>query len=246
LKIVFIANIRHSNQNILYVKLNILRHICGVNFTRAIESFNCYKNNYIKIVRFISRRQAMEKVPTLKRHGSNWKNNVEADLSLLLDKKGALGAIITSRSGDVVTQLFLKSIPRQNENALMQLMKKAVQSINTMRGSTIRRVVFESDEGAVILYNAENAIVGCFLEKDYDLLSIMLEIKTVGDLIGSHLNAGELSKEEFEKIVTRDPGELKVLAFDLVGNITDHYGDAIADEFIRFTLEKNQPRWAAR
>jgi len=41
----------------------------------------------------------MEKVPTLKRHGSNWKNNVEADLSLLLDKKGALGAIITSRSG---------------------------------------------------------------------------------------------------------------------------------------------------
>jgi len=89
----------------------------------------------------------MEKVPTLKRHGSNWKNNVEADLSLLLDKKGALGAIITSRSGDVVTQLFLKSIPRQNENALMQLMKKAVQSINTMRGSTIRRVVFESDEG---------------------------------------------------------------------------------------------------
>ncbi len=188
----------------------------------------------------------MEKVPTLKRHGSNWKNNVEADLSLLLDKKGALGAIITSRSGDVVTQLFLKNIPRQKENALMQLMKKAVQSINTMRGSTIRRVVFESDEGAVVLYNAENAIVGCFLEKDYDLLSIMLEIRTVGDLIGSHLNAGELSKEEFEKIVTRDPGELKVLAFDLVGNITDHYGDAIADEFIRFTLEKNQPRWAAR
>jgi len=38
-----------------------------------------------------------------------------------------------------------------------------------------------------ILYNAENAIVGCFLEKDYDLLSIMLEIRTVGDLIGSHL-----------------------------------------------------------
>ena len=188
----------------------------------------------------------MEKVPTLKRHSSNRKNNVEADLQLLLDKKGALGAIVTSRNGDVVTQLFLKNIPRQTENALMQLMKKAVQAINGMRGAALRRVVFESEEGVVVLYNAENAIVGCFMEKDYDLLSVMLEIKTVGDLIGSHLNTGELSREEFDKLVTRDPEELKALAFDLVGNITNHYGDEIADKFIRSTLSKNQPRWAAR
>ncbi len=188
----------------------------------------------------------MEKVPTLKRHGSNWKNNVEADLQLLLNTKGALGAIVTSRSGDVVTQLFLKNIPRQKENALMQLMKKAVQAINGMRSSPPRRVVFETEDGAVVLYNAENAIVGCFMEKDYDLLSIMLEIKTVGELIGSHLNAGELSREEFERIVAKDPGELKALAFDLVGNITEHYGDDITNDFIKFTLEKKQPRWAAR
>jgi predicted regulator of Ras-like GTPase activity (Roadblock/LC7/MglB family) len=188
----------------------------------------------------------MEKVPAIRRHGSNWKNNVEADLQLLLDKKGALGAIVTSRNGDVITQLFLKNIPRQKENALMQLMKKAVQAINGMRSSPLRRVVFEAEEGAVVLYNAENAIVGCFMERDYDLLSIMLEIKTVGELIGSHLNAGELSREEFERIVSRDPEELKALAHDLVGNITSHYGDVIADNFIRSTLEKNQPRWAAR
>jgi len=188
----------------------------------------------------------MEKVPTLKRHGSNWKNNVEADLQLLLDKKGALGAIVTSRNGDVVTQLFLKNIPRQTENALMQLMKKAVQAINGMRGSPLRRVVFESEEGTVILYNAENAIIGCFMEKDYDLLSAMLEIKTVGELISSHLNTGELTREEFEKIVALDPEELKVLAFDLVGSISDHFGDKNTNDFIKFTLEKNQPRWAAR
>lgn len=188
----------------------------------------------------------MEKVPTLKRHGSNWKNNVEEDLILLLNTKGALGAIVTSRNGDVITQQFLKNIPRQKENALMQLVKKAVQAINSMRSSPIRRVIFETEEGAVVLYNADNAIVGCLLEKDFDLLSVMLDIKTVGDLIGSHLNAGELSKEEFDKIVTRDPEELKVLAFDLLGNITNHFGDKTTNDFIRFTLERNQPRRAVR
>jgi len=181
-----------------------------------------------------------------RRHGSNWKNNVEADLMLLLDKKGALGAIVTSKNGDVITQQFIKNIPKQKENALMQLVKKAVQTINGMRSSPLRRVVFEAEEGAVVLYNAENAIIGCLLERDFDLLSIMLEIKTVGDLIGSHISSGELTKEEFDQIVTRDPEELKVLAFDLVDNITRHYGDNIAEKFIKFTLEKNQPRWAAR
>ncbi|HTY89924.1 MAG TPA: hypothetical protein VMC84_01985 [Methanocella sp.] len=188
----------------------------------------------------------MEKVPTLKRHGSNWKNNIEADLQLLMAKKGALGAIVTSRSGDVITQRFLDNVPRQKENALMQLMKKAVQSINAVRSPLIRRVLFESEEGVVVLYNAENAIVGCFMEKDYDLLSVILEIKIVGDLIGSHLNMGELSREEFERIVAKDPQELKALASDLVDSINDHLGDVYTNDLIKFTLEKNQPRWAAR
>jgi predicted regulator of Ras-like GTPase activity (Roadblock/LC7/MglB family) len=188
-----------------------------------------------------------EKVPmNTRRHGSNWKNNVEADLMPLLDKKGALGAIVTSRNGDIITQQLIKNIPKQKENVLMQLMKKAVQTINTMRSSTLRRVVFETEDGAVVLYNAENAIIGCLLEKDFDLLSVALEIKTVGDLVGSHIGSGELTKEEFDKIVTRDPEELKVLAFDLVDNITRHYGDIIAEDFIKSTLKKNQPRWAAR
>jgi len=186
----------------------------------------------------------MEKVPALKR--GNWKNSVEEDLRSLLDKKGALGAIVTSKNGDVITQLFNKNMPRQKENALMQLVKKAVQVINGMRSSTLRRVDFVTDEGAVVLYNADNAIIGCLLEKDYDMLSITLEIKTVGDLIGSHLNAGTLTKEEFERITSKSPDELKVLAYDLVGNIANHFGDNIANDVIRFTLEKNQPRWAAR
>ncbi len=189
----------------------------------------------------------MEKVTgNPRKHGSNWKNNVEEDLTHLLDKRGALGAIVTSRNGDVITQQFNKNIPKQKENALMQLVKKAVQAINGMRSSSIRRVLFETEEGAVVLYNTDNAIIGCLLEKDFDLLSVMLEIKTVGDLIGSHLSTGELSREEFDRIVTRDPGELKVLAYDLVGNITNHYGDVIADDLIRSTLKKNQPRWAIR
>ncbi|HTX44485.1 MAG TPA: roadblock/LC7 domain-containing protein [Methanocella sp.] len=181
-----------------------------------------------------------------RRHGSNWKNNVETDLMPLLDKKGALGAIVTSKNGDVITQQLIKNLPKQKENALMQLLKKAVQTINGMRSTPLRRVILETEEGAVILYNAENAIIGCLLEKDYDLLSVMLEIKTVGDLVGSHIGSGELTQEEFEKITRKNPDELKALAYDLVGNITDHFGDNIANDFIKFTLEKNQPRWAAR
>ncbi len=163
----------------------------------------------------------------------------------LLDKKGALGAIVTSKNGDVITQLT-RNLPRQKENALMQLLKKAVQAISGMRSSPLRRVVFETEEGAVVLYNAENAIIGCLLERDFDLLSVMLEIKTVGDLVGSHIGSGELTQAEFERITRKNPGELKILAYDLVGNITNHFGDDITNEFIKFTLEKNQPRWAAR
>ncbi len=181
-----------------------------------------------------------------RRHGSNWKNNVETDLMPLLDKKGALGAIVTSKNGDVITQQLVKGLPKQKENSLMQLLKKSVQAISGMRGTSLRRVVFEADEGAVVLYNAENAVVGCLLEKDFDLLSIMLEIKTVGDLVGSHIGSGELTREEFEKITKKNPDELKTMAYDLVGNITNHFGDDISDEFIKFTLKKSQPRWAAR
>jgi predicted regulator of Ras-like GTPase activity (Roadblock/LC7/MglB family) len=152
----------------------------------------------------------MEKIPSkiIKKHGSNWKNHVEEDLKLLLDVKGALGVIVTSRNGDIITQRFkdVPDMPKQKENALMQLVKKAVQTINGMRNTPLRRVIFETEEGSVVLYNAENAVIGCLLDKDYDLLTVMLEIKTVGELIGSHLNSGELTREEFEKIVTRDPG----------------------------------------
>ncbi len=183
-----------------------------------------------------------EMVPmNTRRHGSNWKNNVEADLLLLLDKKGALGAIVTSRNGDIITQQLARNLPKQKENALMQLVKKAVQTINGMRSSPLRRVMFETAEGAVVLYNAENAIVGCLLERDFDMLSVMMEIKTVGDLVASHIGSGELKPEELERITKKSPGELKILAYDLVGNITNHFGDDITNDFIKFMLEKNQP-----
>jgi predicted regulator of Ras-like GTPase activity (Roadblock/LC7/MglB family) len=182
------------------------------------------------------------KVPmNTRRHGSNWKNNIETDLAPLLDKKGALGAIVTSRNGDIITQQLIKNLPKQKENALMQLVKKAVQTINGMRSSPLRRVIFETEEGAVVLYNAENAIIGCLLERDFDLLSVMLEIKTVGDLVGSHIGSGELTQEEFKKITEKNPNELKILAYDLVGNIANHFGDDITNDLIKFMLEKNQP-----
>lgn len=184
----------------------------------------------------------MEKVfQNKRRQGSNWKNNVEEDLDRLLDKKGALGAIVTSKNGDIIAQRF-NEIPKHRENAIMQLVKKAVQTVNGMRTTPLRRVVFETDEGSAILYNAENAIVGCLLDKDYDLVSVMLEVRTVGDLIGNHLNNGELTDEEWQKIAVKNREELHKLASGLIENITNHYGNIITEEFLQFTINKDQAR----
>jgi predicted regulator of Ras-like GTPase activity (Roadblock/LC7/MglB family) len=195
----------------------------------------------------------MEKVPNkIRRPSTNWKNCVENDLRLLLDKKGALGAVVTSRSGDIVTQVFKdpakdeSGITKQKENALMQLVKKAVQTLNGTRNAPLRSVTLESEEGSVILYNAENAFIGCLLDKGYDAVSVKINIGIVGDLIKNDLNNGELTEEQFDRIVARDPEEVKALAYELVENISRHYGEPITDEFIKFTLKRNQPRWAAR
>ena len=189
----------------------------------------------------------MEKVLNkVRRQGNNWKNCVENDLSVLLDKKGVVGAVVTSRNGDIVTQRFRPGTPKQKENAHMQLVKRAVQTINGTRNSPLRSVTLESEEGSVILYNADSAFIGCLLDREYDALSVKINIGIVGDLIRNDLNNGELTEEEFEKIVAGDPEEVKAFAYDLVDNITRHYGETITDNFIKFTLEKNQPRWAAR
>jgi len=194
----------------------------------------------------------MDKVPyKVRKQGNNWRNCIEGDLGLLLENKGVIGAVVMSKSGDIITQNFDKpgvkpGSLKQKENALMQLVKKAVQTVNGTRNSPLRSVTLESDEGSVILYNADNALIGCLLDRGYDAVSVKINIGIVGDLVRNDLNSGELTREEFEKIVTRDPEEVKALAYDLVENISLHWGEPITDEFLKFTLKKNQPRWAAR
>jgi predicted regulator of Ras-like GTPase activity (Roadblock/LC7/MglB family) len=176
-----------------------------------------------------------------RRHGGNWKNNVEDDLNRLLEHSGVTGAIVTSKNGDIITQAF-KEVPKHRENAMMQLVKKTVQTINTMRNVPLRRVMFETDDGSVILYNAENVIIGCLLDKNYDLLSIMLEIRTVGDLVGNHLNNGELSEKELETIVNRNRDEFKTFASGFLKLIDDHWGSIIADRLVTEQMAKQALR----
>lgn len=174
----------------------------------------------------------MDAIPQKRRrHGGNWKNNVDEDLNRLLGQGGVMGAIVTSKSGDIITQAF-KDVPKHRENAMMQLVKKTMQTIHTMRNVPLRRVMFETDDGSVILYNTENVIVGCLLDRNYDLLSIMLEVRTVGDLIGNHLNNGELSEKELESIVNRNRDEFKTFAAGFLKVIDDHWGSIIADRLV--------------
>ena len=184
----------------------------------------------------------METTPQKRRrHGGNWKNNVEEDLNRLLEQNGVMGAIVTSKNGDIITQAFT-DVPKHRENAMMQLVKKTVQTINTMRNVPLRRVMFETEDGSVILYNADNVIVGCLLDKNYDLLSVMLEIRTVGDMVGNHLNNGELSEKELETIGNRNRDEFKTFASGFLELIDDHWGSIIAERLVTEHMAKQTLR----
>lgn len=184
----------------------------------------------------------MDMIPQKRRrHGGNWKNNVEEDLARLLAQGGVMGAIVTSKSGDIITQSFNK-FSKHRENAMMQLVKKTVQTINTMRNVPIRRVMFETDDGSVILYNADNVIIGCLLDKSYDLLSIMLEIRIVGDLVGNHLNNGELSEKELESIMNANRDEFKSFASGFLKVLDHHWGKNITDELVTEQLARQALR----
>ena len=85
-------------------------------------------------------------------------------------------------------------------------------------------------------------IVGCLLDKDYDLLSVMLEIRTVGDLVGNHLNNGELSEKEMETIVNRNRDEFKTFASGFLELIDDHWGSIISDRLVTEQMAKQALR----
>ena len=168
-------------------------------------------------------------------HQGNWKNNVEEDLKRLLEKKGVVGAFLVSRNGETVTQAFQET-SRHKENTLMQFVKKMVPMILNMRNVPLRRTVFETKEGTVVFYNTDNGMVGCILDREYDLLSIMLEVRTVGDLIYCHLNNGDLGQDKRDSILNENREEFKTFNSELLKEIENHFGSQLTEQLIQRTV----------
>jgi predicted regulator of Ras-like GTPase activity (Roadblock/LC7/MglB family) len=166
---------------------------------------------------------------------SNWKNNVEGDLKRLLDKRGVIGSFLVSKNGETVAQVFQDTI-KHKESTLMQYAKKTIPLLLGMRNVPLRRTVFETREGSIIFYNMENGVVGCVLDRDYDILSIMLEVRTVGDMISSHLNNGEMDRETHESLLNENREEFRTLNAELLRQIENHYGPAITEQLIHRTV----------
>jgi hypothetical protein len=152
----------------------------------------------------------------------NWKNNVEQDLRRLLDRNGVVGAFLISKNGETVAQVFQEA-SRHKESTTTQLVKKIIPLMMTMRNMPLRRTVFETNDGSIIFYNTENGIVGCILDRDYDIISVMLEVRTVGDVICSRLsdNGGQA---EARRPPARELEEFHVMNAELLKVIEKSHG----------------------
>ena len=180
---------------------------------------------------------AVEEFPKSRKRGqTSWKNNVEQDLRRLLDRKGVVGAFLISRNGETVAQVFQDAI-KHKESTLMQLVKKVIPLMQSMRNMPLRRTVFETTEGSVIFYNTENGVVGCVLDRDFDMISIMLEVRTVGDMICRRLNNAELSKQIFEDLTRANREEFRVMNADLLKEIERHFGPVTTEQLIQRTVQ---------
>jgi hypothetical protein len=166
---------------------------------------------------------------------TGWKNKVEEDLKRLLAKKGVIGAFLISKNGETITQAFQETL-KHKESTLMQFVKKVVPMMITLRNVPLCRTIFETDEGCAIFFNIENGMIGCVHEKGSDLLSIMLEIRTVGEFIDHHLNNMELSMDERDRILAENREEFRMLNSGLLKEIENHFGLKTAEQLIQRTV----------
>ncbi len=191
-----------------------------------------------------------EPVRPRKRGQSSLKNVVEQDLRRLLDSSGVVGAFLISKNGETVAQVFPEQ-PRNGEgvqegppprsrhkdNTIMPLVKKVIPLMQSMRNMPLRRTVFETAEGSVIFYNTDNGAIGCILDRDFDIISVMLEVRTVGELICSHLNNAEPDKEKFDVILRENREEFRVRNAELLREIENHWGPGITEQLIERTVK---------
>ncbi|WP_424357681.1 hypothetical protein [Methanocella sp. MCL-LM] len=190
---------------------------------------------------------AVEEPQRLRRRvQQSWKNNVEQDLSRLLDRKGVLGAFLISRTGETVTQVFqdtmattsavatatATSVAKQKESSLMQIVRKLAPLMQSVRNVPLRRTIFETKEGSVIFYSMENGIVGCILDKEFDVVSMMLEMNTVADMINSHLNNVDMGRDVQESRLRENREEFRAFSHDLLREIEKHFGTVTTEQII--------------
>lgn len=176
-----------------------------------------------------------------------WKNNVEQDLRRLLDRRGVLGAFLISKNGETVTQVFAETTAtagaaanaasaRQKENSLMQIVRKLTPLVQGTRNVPLKRAIFETSEGSVVLYSMENGMVGCVVDKDFDVVQTMLDIHTVADMIYNHLNNTEQSRERQEHILRENREEFRAFSQDLLREIERHFGPVTTEQIIQRTV----------
>jgi predicted regulator of Ras-like GTPase activity (Roadblock/LC7/MglB family) len=189
-------------------------------------------------------RHTVDEIPKPRKRGQNsLKNNVEQDLRRLLDSKGVVGAFLISKNGDTVAQVFQElarngeNSARHKESTVMPLVKKVIPLMQSMRNMPLRRTVFETAEGSVIFYNTDNGAIGCILDREFDIISIMLEVRTVGELICSHLNNAEPDKEKFDDILRENRQEFRVRNAELLREIENHWGPGITEKLIERTVK---------
>ena len=167
-----------------------------------------------------------------RRGQQSWKNNVEQDLSRLLDRKGVLGAFLLAKTGETITQVFQETT-KQKESSLMQIVRKLTPLVQGTRNVSLRRAVFETKEGSVIFYCMDNGIVGCILDKEFDVVSSMLEIRIVAEMINSHLNNNEISREVQDSHIRENREEFRVYNQDLLREIEKHFGPVTTEQIIQ-------------
>ena len=127
--------------------------------------------------------------------------------------------------------------PRHKESTIIPLVKKVIPLMQSMRNMPLRRTVFETAEGSLIFYNTDNGAIGCILDRDFDIISIMLEVRTVGELICSHLNNAEPDKEKFDDILRENRQEFRVRNAELLREIENHWGPGITEKLIERTVK---------
>jgi hypothetical protein len=130
-----------------------------------------------------------------------------------------------------------ESSTRHKESTIMPLVKKVIPLMQSMRNMPLRRTVFETTEGSVIFYYTDNGAIGCILDCDFDMISIMLEVRTVGELICSHLNNAEPDKAKFDDILRENRQEFRVRNAELLREIENHWGPGITEKLIERTVK---------